>query len=236
MATGPPPGPKAMVPTKSSVAPRSAASSAPAAGRRPDPAGPAVIAMASAGTSVSSVRTLEKNRVRQISQYGSGRSHDTTAASANDDTNGATRPAAPMKTATRRSVSKRAGASLNRRTPRAAISASLQFVAKSSADHQDRPAGVQLDDEVRRQRRQQVGPPASAAVSAAASRSGSRSEARGRMASPGETGARGRSARPRSKRRKPGRRCPRSRWWMGGTSPLGVVPPSRPRSPMDLQR
>ena len=115
------------------MAPRTAASKRRRAGAAQSQAGPAVIAMASAGTRVSSVRTLEKNRVRQISQYGSGRSHDTTAASANDDTNGATSPAAPMKTATRRSVSKRAGASLNRRTPRAAMRASLQFVAKSSA-------------------------------------------------------------------------------------------------------
>ena len=90
------------------------------------------MAVMRAGTSVSSVRTLEKNRVRQISQYDSLRSHETTAASANDERNGAARPAAPMKTTTRRSVSKRAGASLNRRTPVAAMSASLQFVAKSS--------------------------------------------------------------------------------------------------------
>ncbi len=41
--------------------------------------------------------------------------------------------AATMKTVTRRSVSNRVGASLNRRTPAAAIRASLQFVTKSAA-------------------------------------------------------------------------------------------------------
>src|SRR5262245_38420470 len=132
MAASPTPNPEARTAGESSKAPRSAASSRRWTDDVEIHAGPVVITAARAGTRVNSVRTLEKKRVRQISQYGSGRSHDTTAASANDDTNGATRPAAPMKTATRRSVSKRAGASLNRRTPRAARSASLQFVKKSS--------------------------------------------------------------------------------------------------------
>ena len=47
-----------------------------------------------AGASTSSVRTLEKNRVRQTSQYGSPCSAVTAAASRNDERNGAPIPAA----------------------------------------------------------------------------------------------------------------------------------------------
>ena len=86
-----------------------------------------------AGPSISSVSTFEKKRTRQTSQYGSSCTAATAAASTNDDRNGATRPAATMNTVTRRSVSKRPGASLNHRTPAAAINASLQLVMNSAS-------------------------------------------------------------------------------------------------------
>jgi hypothetical protein len=86
-----------------------------------------------AGTSVSSVSALAMNRVRHTSQYGACLSSETTAASANEDTKGAISTAPPMNTATRRKVSKRVGASLNRRTQTAATTASLQLVAKSAS-------------------------------------------------------------------------------------------------------
>ena len=86
-----------------------------------------------AGTTPSSVRTLANTRDRQTAQYGSPRRLWTTAASANDETIGASSPAAAMKTSTRRTESKRVGASLNARTPMAAISASLQLVRKRRA-------------------------------------------------------------------------------------------------------
>src|SRR5262245_2395594 len=85
-----------------------------------------------AGTNASSVKALEKNLVFQASQYDSCSSPDTTAAAGNEDTKGAASTAPPMKTATRRSVSKRTGVSLNRRTKTAAVRASLQRVANSA--------------------------------------------------------------------------------------------------------
>ena len=50
---------------------------------------PRVTPITMIGTSISSVRVLAKNRVRQTSQYGSPLKSVTTAASANDDRNGA---------------------------------------------------------------------------------------------------------------------------------------------------
>src|SRR5215470_4649608 len=85
-----------------------------------------------AGTNMSSVRALEKNRGSQTSQYGRCVSPDIAAAAGNEDTKGAIRTAPPRKAPTRRSVSKRAGASLNRRTQEAATRASVQFVTKSA--------------------------------------------------------------------------------------------------------
>src|SRR5215510_3341416 len=85
-----------------------------------------------AGTNASSVRALEKNLVLQTNQYGSCSSPDTAAAAGNEDTKGATSTAPPMKTAIRRSVSKRAGPSLNWRTKTAAVRASQQRVANSA--------------------------------------------------------------------------------------------------------
>ena len=86
-----------------------------------------------AGATLSSVSTLAKTRTRQTSQYVSPRNRLTTAASANDDTIGASSPAPPMNAATRRNESKRAGASLSARTAMAASNASLQLVTNSSA-------------------------------------------------------------------------------------------------------
>ncbi len=103
---------------------------------------PCVIATTMAGTSVSSVSMLEKNRVRHTSQYGSPLKPATTAASANDDTKGATRTAPMMNAAIRRSVSKRPGASVRLRTATAAISASLQLVTNSARPNDEaRAAG-----------------------------------------------------------------------------------------------
>src|SRR5262245_16004152 len=92
----------------------------------------AVTTVTMAGTNASSVRALEKNLVSQTSQYGSCSSPDTAVAAGNEDTKGATSTAPPMKIATRRSVSKRAGASLNRRTKAAAVRASVQTVTNSA--------------------------------------------------------------------------------------------------------
>src|SRR5262249_58508758 len=85
------------------------------------------------GSSGSAVRTLEKKRGRQTAQYGSSRSAVTTPASRNDETKGATRTAPTRKASTRRSESKRVGASLSRRTQAAATNASLQLVTKSNS-------------------------------------------------------------------------------------------------------
>ena len=90
-----------------------------------------VAATTMAGATVSSVRTLEKKRVRHTSQYGSPRNAVTMPASRNDEANGAKTPAPATKTNTRRKVSSRVGSSLHRRTQAAASRASLQLVAKS---------------------------------------------------------------------------------------------------------
>ena len=89
--------------------------------------------MTIAGTSISPVRALEKNRACHTDQYNSPRTIVTAAASRNDERNGATSPAATRKTVIRRSVSNRAGVSLSHRTPTAAIRASLQLVAKRAS-------------------------------------------------------------------------------------------------------
>ena len=96
-----------------------------------------VAATTMAGATVSSVRTLEKKRVRHTSQYGSPRNAVTMPASRNDEANGAKTPAPATKTKTRRKVSSRVGSSLHRRTQAAASRASLQLVAKS-----DRTSGI----------------------------------------------------------------------------------------------
>jgi hypothetical protein len=101
-----------------------------------------VIATTMAGTSVSSVSMLEKNRVRHTSQYGSPLKLATSAASPKDDTKGATSTAPTMNAAIRRSVSNRPGASLRLRTVRAAMSASLQLVTnRAMASVEGRAAG-----------------------------------------------------------------------------------------------
>ena len=88
--------------------------------------------MTAGGTSVSSVSALAGTRVDQIVQYCSPVMSDTIAASRNDEMAGAVRTAPMMNTAIRRRVSNRSGRSLNVRTMVAAISASEQFVMKSS--------------------------------------------------------------------------------------------------------
>ena len=125
--------PKTQPATSTSAAARSAASARRARGAPRSQAGPAVAHITMAGTSSSWVKTLEKNRVRQTDAYDSSCTTVTIAASRNEERNGATRPAATMKTAIRRRVSNRAGAPLSHRTPPAAIRASLQFVTKRAS-------------------------------------------------------------------------------------------------------
>ena len=91
-----------------------------------------VTAITMAGTSMSSVSVFEKNRVRHTSQYGSALNRETTAASANEDRNGAASTAYITKIATSRNVSNRRP-SPNRRTAPAASSASVQFVTNNAS-------------------------------------------------------------------------------------------------------
>ena len=94
-------------------------------------AGPRVIVVTIAGTNVSAVSVFERQRLRHTSQYGSPLRSATAAASAKLERTGATMTTTPRNTRTRRTVSKRVGASLSQRIPDAASSASLQLVAKS---------------------------------------------------------------------------------------------------------
>src|SRR5882672_10844757 len=133
--------PKTHAPTITRATASSAASTRRARGAPRSQAGPAVTAMMMAGPSISSVSTFEKKRVRQTSQYGSPCTTVTAAASSNDDRNGATRPAATMKTVAR----------------------ALRHAAVGGEQRQhkrDRPRLAQLRDQVSRQRREQVDPPA----------------------------------------------------------------------------
>ena len=140
-----------------------------------------------------------------------------------------------MKTTTRRSVSKRAGASLNRRTPAAAISASLQFVTKSKAIERHGAPGAELNRQVRWEGRQQD-PPAP----------GRRQEERhgeDRVRGP-EDG--GRHLREPKHVADPGpdvvgdadqeQRSPRSGRRAARASPAATVPPTIRRSPAGLHR
>src|SRR2546428_10458361 len=104
---------KVATPTPTSVVARRAASALRAGAVLRIQAGPTLISITIAGGSASSVRVLEKNRVRQTSQYGSPRIVVTTPASADEDAKGGRRPAPTMKTTTRGSVSKLAGGGLN---------------------------------------------------------------------------------------------------------------------------
>jgi hypothetical protein len=124
---------KTTMPTARSVPARNTASACRARDAPCNQADPAVITATRAGTSVTAVSTLEKSRVRQTSQYGSPRSVITTAASANEEAKGARSTTMTMNTTTRRSVSKRTGASLHQRIPAAARRASLQLVIKSES-------------------------------------------------------------------------------------------------------
>jgi hypothetical protein len=87
-----------------------------------------------AGTRVSSVRVFEMTREPQTCQYCSPRRRDTAAASTNEEKNGPAITAPAMKARRRFCESNRVGASLQRRTSEAPISASLQLVANSVRD------------------------------------------------------------------------------------------------------
>ena len=124
-----------------------------------------MITIASAGTSVSSVRTLEKNRVRQISQYGSARSqrHDGGVGERRDERRGEAGRADEDGDAAERVEAGRRVAE-----PADAQGRDQRLAAvrrEEQRDHQ-RPAQPALDwmIEVRRERRQQVGPPAPGGV------------------------------------------------------------------------
>src|SRR5262249_61544979 len=86
-----------------------------------------------AAQDVVPLRSWQRHGGPQRAHYGALRTVVTAAASANEETKGARSTAATMNAATRRSVSKRTGASLNQRTPAAARRASLQLVVKSTS-------------------------------------------------------------------------------------------------------
>src|SRR3989449_7064316 len=100
---------KVATPTPTSVVARRAASALRAGAVLRIQAGPTLISITIAGGSASSVRVLEKNRVRQTSQYGSSRIVATTPASANEDAQGGKRPAPTLQAGARGSASKLAG-------------------------------------------------------------------------------------------------------------------------------
>src|SRR2546427_230369 len=130
---------KVATPTPTSVVARRAASALRAGAVLRIQAGPTLISITIAGGSASSARVLEKNRVRQTSQYGSSRIVVTTPASANEDAKGARGTAPTMKTTTRGSRSKLAGAALKPRTKTAATTGSPQVLAKRPRTRGARP-------------------------------------------------------------------------------------------------
>src|SRR3989441_11570654 len=85
---------KVATPTPTSVVARRAASALRAGAVLRIQAGPTLISITIAGGSASSVRVLEKNRVRQTRQYGSAPSGGHTAAPANRDPRGGKGPPA----------------------------------------------------------------------------------------------------------------------------------------------
>ena len=91
-----------------------------------------------AGTRVTIAITFEKNRTRQTSRKPAVPHpfHCTSAASRNDERNGASSAAKTTNTATRRNVSNRTGRWMNNRTPAAPSSASAQLLT-----NQDRTIG-----------------------------------------------------------------------------------------------
>ena len=122
-------------------------------------AGPAVITITSAGTSVSSVRTLEKSRVRQTSQYGSPCSVATAAASANEDRRA---PGAPPTTMNTHHPAQRVKADGRIAQPAHTDGGEEGFATIGDEEHQHQGQGPhhpQLRDQVGRESGKQVDPP-----------------------------------------------------------------------------